>query len=563
MPDAPQRLLRAHAELVVAGTRVGMAALVLFSIWVDPSEPATNARLTYLLHSAYVVYASVLAVYVWRRGLAGWLPVLTHAIDIVAFSIFQYLTLGSSSPLFVYFVFVLFGATIRWGWRGTLATTPPLLATYLVMGVSMSLTLPSDAFELNRFLIRVGYLIMVTGLLAYLGRHEAKLREEIEQLARWPALGEEDLKSSTTLMLGHAASIVGASAAVAAWSDEEPRTIVASWTPRESTLTTFSPGELDAIVPEALASASFVLADAVRSPAVVTSGSDLATHAAPALHPRIAARLGGGNVVSAPFRTERISGRLFFAGVVRPTASIVPVVELVAREFGASIDQLGIRARQRQLAIGEDRVRVARDLHDGVLQALTGVRLELQGIATTLDSAAGAETRDRLLALERALAIEQRELRRFIEGLRPFVRRAATGGLAERLEQLRERLALQWKVPIDIRVGGPLAAVPAEIEDALPQMVHEAVVNAVKHGQPSRIAVDVREHGDQLLVAVSDDGRGFPLHGRFDRRALMERNIGPRSLCERVASLGGDVVVESGAAGARVEMSLPLARTVV
>ena len=541
MPVAPQPLLRAHAEVVVAGTRVGIAALVLCSIWIDPSEPANNARLTYVLHSAYLTYAAVLALYIWRRGLAGWWPIITHAIDIVAFSIFQYLTLGSSSPLFIYFVFVLFGATIRWGWRGTLATTPPLLAAYLVMGASMSVAAPSESFEMNRFLIRVGQLFMVAGLLVYLGRHEAKLRQEIEQLARWPALGEGDLKSSTTLMLGHAASIVGASGAVAAWSDEEPRTMVASWTQRESTLAGYSPEELDAIVPET--SASFVVTGA--------------------LHPRIAERLPGGNVVSAPFRTERVSGRLFFAGIVRPAAGLVPVVELVAREFGASVDQFAIRSRQRQLAIAEDRVRVARDLHDGVLQALTGVRLELQGIATTHDAAAGGETRDRLLALERALAIEQRELRRFIEGLRPFVRHAATGGLAERLEELRERLALQWKVPIDIRVGGSLAGLSAEIEEAVPQMVHEAVVNAVKHGQPSRIAVDLREDAQQLVVTVSDDGHGFPLHGRFDGRALMERDIGPRSLCERVASLGGNVVIDSGAAGARVEMSLPLARMAV
>ncbi len=558
-----QRLLRGQAERVVAATRVGLSVVVLLSIWIDPSEPANYARLTYFLHVVYVSYAIGVAIYIWRRGPVGPIAFVTHAIDIISFSVLQYLTLGSSSPLFIYFVFVLFTATIRWGWRGTLATTPPLLVAYVVMGISMSLTLPSDVFEMNRFLIRVGYLLMVAGLLVYLGRHEARLREELELLARWPALGEGDLKSAVTLMLAHAASIVGAGSAVAAWeAEEEPHTLVASWTVAESTLSEYSPEEIDALVPDDVDDASFT-ATGGNEPAIVKSARGLTAQPVPRVHPRIAERLGESGVASAPFRTERVAGRLFFGGVVRPTGSLLAVVELVAREFGASLDQYVARLRQRQLAIGEDRVRVARDLHDGVLQALTGIRLELQGIATTLGQDSPEDTRDRLLALERAIAIEQRELRRFIEGLRPLVRRVpAAGGLDQRLAELRERIALQWKVPIDMRVDGLLPALPPEIEAAVPQMVHEAVVNALKHGQPSRIAVDLRGQGDHLLIAVTDDGRGFPFQGRLDRQALADRNLGPRSLCERVASLGGDVAIESATTGARIEMSLPLARTV-
>jgi signal transduction histidine kinase len=563
MPDAPQQLLRARAERVVATTRVALSVVVLLSIWIDPSAPANYAGLTYTLHIIYVSYAVALALFTWRRGLAGPLPAVTHAIDILSFLILQFLTLGSSSPLFIYFIFVLFSATIRWGWRGTLVTTPPLFIAYVVMGIWMSRTLPSDTFEMNRFLIRVGYLIMVAGLLVYLGRHEARLREELEQLARWPALAEGDQRTSISLMLAHAASIVGAASAVAAWeTEDEPRTTVASWTPVGTSLETYSPDELDTVAPDSQANTSFVVTG-TNAPAIVKSGSELITGRAPELHPRIAERLRGSSIASAPFGTERVSGRLFFAGVQHPSASLLPVVELVTREFGASVDQFAIRARQRQLAIGEDRVRVARDLHDGVLQALTGIRLEMQGIATTVGEGPATHTRDRLLALERAIAIEQRELRRFIEGLRPFVRTPpASGGLPLRLEDLRERIALQWKVPIDVRVGAPLRALPPELEAAVPQMVHEAVINALKHGQPSRISVDLREQGDALVVSVSDDGRGFPLHGRFDRQALIERGIAPRSLCERVASLGGDVTIESAATGARVDITLPLARTV-
>src|SRR5205085_9886247 len=114
-----------------------------------------------------------------------------------------------------------------------------------------------------------------------------------------------------------------------------------------------------------------------------------------------------------------VAGRVYFTGVTA-AGDLRPTLTLVAREVGNSIGQLRLSERIRQLAVHEDRIRVSRDLHDGVLQSLTGIRLELQGIAETAGPAA-----DRLRAPERALAIEQRELRLFIDELKPAARRMA------------------------------------------------------------------------------------------------------------------------------------------
>jgi signal transduction histidine kinase len=291
----------------------------------------------------------------------------------------------------------------------------------------------------------------------------------------------------------------------------------------------------------------------------MTGGRSIAFAADGPVHRSLAALLRSSPQVSAPFKTERLTGRVFFGDLESTTIEILPLVEVVAREIGASIDQGEMHHRTRQLAIGEERIRVARDLHDGVLQSLTGIRLELQSLADQLRSDSLIEARHRLEMMERALAKEQRELRFFIEGLQPMRSVARPGGtLAARLDELAKQIAAQWKTPVTLRLTGFADPVHAEIENALPRMVHEAVVNALKHGQPSRVSVTLHSDADGVRVVIADDGHGFPFAGHFDSAALAQQNLGPASLRDRVASLGGDVSVDSSASGSKVEIRLPV-----
>src|SRR6266542_4343347 len=187
MREAPYRFSRARAERTIAATRVAIAAFSLFAIWLDPAEPFRFTQLTYGLHIGYVVYSIALAGVMWQRPSTGWLPLATHVADIAVFSVFQYLTLGPSSPFFTYFIFSLFCGAVRWGWQGALATAPVVVIAFIVIAASMSRTFGSTEFEVNRFIIRIGYLMVISVLLVYLGRHEARLRDEIRSLAGWPS----------------------------------------------------------------------------------------------------------------------------------------------------------------------------------------------------------------------------------------------------------------------------------------------------------------------------------------------------------------------------------------
>lgn len=555
---------RSQAERTIAVARVALAVSSLFAIWLDPAEPTRYAQVTYALHAIYVGYALTLLAAMWRYTGGRRLPLLTHAADVVVFSVFQYLTLGPSSPFFVYFIFSLFCAAIRWGWRGTLATAGVVLVAYVVMSASMSRTLGPSEFELNRTVVRTVYLVVTTSLLAYLGLYEERLRREMHRLARWPAATGTDVDHALERAIEHAAGILGAGVAAAVWdAGEEPAVHVTSWSREGSSVTRHRPDELYPLLPVHLEAATLICEGPVAHDSIALVGDGkggLRQMGALALRPQVLQRLPGRGLASAVFKTERVAGRVFFADVGAPTAETVPLTEVVAREIGATLDQVHVTQQITDIAAGEERIRVARDLHDGVLQSLTGIRLEIRAVGTAADESA-PDLRDRLFALERALAIEQRELRLFIGGLKPAP--DAPGGdttLSSRLHALRERIALEWQAPVTIHVAQEPPAVADQVARAVPLMVHEAVVNALKHAQPSRVVVTVDVSGDDLRIIVCDDGHGFSFRGRHDHAALTASQVGPRSLLARVSSLGGRMTIESTDAGSRVEVLLSMER---
>jgi signal transduction histidine kinase len=156
--------------------------------------------------------------------------------------------------------------------------------------------------------------------------------------------------------------------------------------------------------------------------------------------------------------------------------------------------------------------------------------------------------------------MEQRELRFFISGLEPGSDRqpGRSSPLTLRLDSVRERLALEWKTPVTLRVSPRLASLPQSIEDAIPLMVHEAAVNALKHARASRVLVDVEAVDGHVRVSVTDDGHGFPFHGHYGHDWLAMSQAGPRSLFDRVSALGGQLSIDSSEQGSRVEMVLSL-----
>lgn len=474
--------------------------------------------------------------------------------------------MGTSGSI-LFFPAVLFSA--MYGGYG-----PALFATVLSTAIlAYTFVTPNRSFGID--VVRLGgfaVIAMVTASISA-GRKRAEdaqrmaLRESraaldaLQQVSGWPVFVDVSISGAASKLLAHAASVVQSERAIAVWeAEDEPWVYLATSHGGPDGVVKHPPAEVGPGVPPVLAQATFVSGDSIGAPMHVVVSRDGSTtdwHGEP-VSARILPWLSGDGIASAPFTVERLTGRTFFSGVRNATADLVPLLDVVAREVGNSLERMHLHDELQQLAVREERIRVARDLHDGVLQSLTGIRLRLQALAESPDPAALA--RESLLAVERAIAAEQRELRGFIDGLKPLGRAGMAGGpLGTILQELGGRLSLEWNTPVTIRVAPENLAVPQTSEQAIRLLVREAVVNALKHAGPTRVTIDISAlPGSRVQIVVENDGRGFPFRGRMEHAEFVATGQGPVSLRERLVSVGGSLAIESTPAGSRLEMTVPI-----
>jgi hypothetical protein len=235
------------------------------AIYLDPTMPARHSDTAYSLLAAYLAYAMLITLVVWRAPPAlTLLPLITHVIDIFAFSLFMYFTEAPTSPFFVYFTFSLVCATMRWRWPGTLGTAIVSLSLFLAMGFYSADVLQDPEFELNRFIIRSVYLSVMALLLGYMGAYEDSLKRDISQLASWQGVATTGIENTIREALITAAAIIGAPRAVVIWEQsEEPYVYVATWFNKLYRSSRGPPSMLENLVAAPLVETSF----SVKTPA--------------------------------------------------------------------------------------------------------------------------------------------------------------------------------------------------------------------------------------------------------------------------------------------------------
>jgi signal transduction histidine kinase len=269
----------------------------------------------------------------------------------------------------------------------------------------------------------------------------------------------------------------------------------------------------------------------------------------PSAHPQMSSFLGvpicsRGDVIGAFYLTDKEAAPTF-------TDDDERLIAMLAAHAAIAIDNARLYERARELSVIEERNRLARDLHDSVVQKLFGIVLTAQSAATLLDrSADGARTEvERLQALaQEAIA----ELRSLVFQLRPAA--IETEGLAAALAKHVDVLERVHRLPIAFEQTGDPRLRPG-VDEELFKVAQEALHNALRHAQARQVRVRLDERPDAVALSVADDGRGFDP----DAPALRSRSLGLTSMEERAHGLGGTLRIGSApGAGTTIDLELQL-----
>jgi signal transduction histidine kinase len=555
----PQRC----AERLIATGRVGLVALALLLIWLEPSGPGLSPRAVLALVGGYLACALLVFLRVWRSPAPlHRLPLLSHSFDLAAFCLVVFLSRGAIGPVLAYAAFPLVSATLRWLWRGTLWTAVAILPAYIGLALVSVEVVGGPTVEPARIIIHSLYLAGMATMLGCLGAYEERVRQEISLLAAGPGTLPREAPALVRDLLQYAGGLLGAPRVLMAWEEpEEPWFHLASWSQGELRWNRQPLGTYEPLVAEPLNGTDFLCPDARAAVPVCLhmSSSGLVRKEVPPLHPELQARFAIGPVLSLRLQGQVVKGRLFCLDKSGRTADDLALGEIVARQVAARMDHFYLMQRLQQAAATEERIRLAHQLHDSVLQSLTGAALQLQTIGPLLEADRQA-AHERLALIQRLLAEEQRDLRFFIQELKPapLGLPGPDSGLAARLHELGERIERHWGLRVDLRVERSEVRLSEGLLREIYLIVHEALVNAARHAQALTARVRVGVHQDQVRITVADDGRGFRFRGRYDHAALNDLKLGPVTLKERIGALRGGLIIESDESGARLEITLPL-----
>jgi signal transduction histidine kinase len=225
----------------------------------------------------------------------------------------------------------------------------------------------------------------------------------------------------------------------------------------------------------------------------------------------------------------------------------IPLVETFAEQAAVAIEYGRLQRELQRLALLEDRERIAKELHDGAIQALFAVGMGLQGSAALAGS---EELRDRLQDAVEEVDRVIRDLRNYIFGLRPGILadRQLDQALQRLCQEFQERTGVLTIAEIDQQMAAELASQAGDVV----QLAREALSNVSRHAEAATCRVSLYRDEQCAVLEVDDDGRGF------DPDAATGTGQGLRNLGERAERLGGRAEISSTPGeGTTVRVTVP------
>jgi signal transduction histidine kinase len=571
---------------------VGLAISCLVAILMDPAEVRYSVWVAGLL--AFYIAQSVAIMLLLRRReqSTASFRLLVHAADVVWPALISVFATSQANPFFLFFVFVLAAAAYRWGlWEtvGTAATAVALLwvdsvAFYVGFFAWMDRLLlrhnlpllrvePTD-FEPKRLFMRSIYLVVMGLLLGYLAEQQKQLRGEKAVIARvlGKARVEAGLTGTLQAIIGEMLTMYGAKKAlIASQEANSQRVFVGEMRSGNGGLSNFR--WLDPLPSDR---ESYLFDNPANSCFASRSGSDgRGRFTLIGLNTQGISKIPAGflHLLTEQHEFDRLLavsfvfgrewwGRIYLidpwlAGDIEEELRFLQ--ELV-RQIGPAVYNVYLLRRLRLRAGAVERARFARELHDGAVQSLIAVEMQVDVLRRQSGKSESMEEElGRIQGLLREEVLKLRELMQQMKSLDVDSRRLL-GFLADAVERFQRETGITARFYSDLEE----LDMPQPVCREVARIVQEGLVNVRKHSGAHQALVRLSAKDGRWKLIIEDDGHGFAFAGRLSRLEEDTEGRGPLVIKERVRLIEGELTIESiPGRGSRLEISIPQKQQVI
>lgn len=582
-PTTPGEVRR--IERWLASARVFLAISALVAIWMDPSELGYS-RWAYWILGLYIVHGvSVMLLVRFRKESTPSFRLLVHAADItwpVLVTLFA--TGQGGGPFFLVFVFVLGASAYRWGLRETFGTAIATVALLWVESFAVGhgaaarvdrflahhhlppLEVNVSQFEPKRLFMLSAYLLVMGLLLGYLAEQQKRLRSEraVTALILGRARVEAGLTGTLQEILSELLSMYGASRALIA-SQETNKYRVFVGEVRETSSGAermrwleSQPTDRETYLFESDADASLAVrhGDTYQVISLNRDGVRLRSSKLPLTAFSNLYSFHTLAAVSFLFGQEWW-GRIFlvdprFGGEREEELRFLQ--ELV-RQVGPAVYNVYLLRRLRQRAGAVERARVARELHDGAVQSLIAMEMQVD-VLRRQGAAQSSPLTSELGRIQSLLREEVLKLRELMQQMKSLDVDSST--FLRFLEDTVERFQRETGISARLVSDVDKVEISQRVCRELARIVQEALVNVRKHSAAQQVLVRLSDNKERTQLIIEDNGKGFPFSGRLSQADLEKIGKGPMVIRERVRLIEGELTIESNPGrGARLEISVP------
>lgn len=581
IPPDPGETRRIERWLATA--RVFLAVSTLVAIRMDPTEVLGHSWAAYGLFVFYMANGILIMMLLRRRQQStSAFRFLVHAGDIAWPALISIFAEGPRTPFFLFFFFALAAAAYRWGFRETLGTAVAeavllWIESLVILHVWPQGSLPLRAltglhinvkeFQPEPLFMLSVYLIVMGLLLGYLAEQQKHLRAEkaviTETLSKVRV--EAGLTGTIEQIFGELTTMYGASRMMVVSQETHSKRSFAGELNKQdgggrSEFRWLESGMRGATTylddfPGVVCFAKFEN-DRFTTLALDQSGHPVpVTDLAPISEFRQTQPFHSLVTVAFLFGSEW-RGRVFLFNPTWPGEKQEELrffLDLV-RQVGPAVYNVYLLHRLRRRASAAERARFARELHDGAVQSLIAVEMQVDVLRRQVEQnrPIGGEL-GRIQSLLREEVLKLRELMQQMKAIDVDSQRLL-GVLKDTVERFQRETGITARFVTDLDE----LDMPQRVCREILRIVQEGLVNVRKHSGARHALVRLASTGKNWSLTVEDDGKGFPFAGRYNHEQMEESGKGPMIIKERVGLIAGELTVESNPGqGTRLEVTVP------